>query len=940
MNIFLELNNSDREAKNVLYNLSGAIWREEYDLYEIPEDQFKLYPELKQLKQYTLDQARQRADKIRLATEGMQYTDEDQQEMNDRVYLDFVPPKYANWVANPDNGFTYDPIAHQYYTSAQIARLGRYKNRIIDMQRPHYLTGLDINNDKPTLGKSMLAVALNEKDYAKRQMFIARALVQCAKEKALGIEGAVTGYGQIFDAFDNAGLKLGFKENFERADSFISALKEMKSIKNLKDEDLLRQSEIIEKKCLANCYQEAAHNIQNAIEGNVRNLVRVTNQGHDFVIQNVNKLFSDYVHGVAANCNAQICAGTNGDVTFKQYQQFFNQNVDNLIKGLKEKTDLNDQEKLKKFAELSSQIRTMKAMTDKNANVIAVRTDKFVKDENKDLKLEKLQNEFDINNAEAESLLNAFVKNGLSKSRTMGVREFKTNTRVDLPKNAEPLYIVMSYDERKNLSPGLKRVLHTDPYNGALCVADTPENRQKFAQYLPKDEDIQKMVDYAKTLKKDICKYLSEAGVDVQQDQIKIDTERHNIENISYKLTIYENVPKIVIFDKTTNEQKEFELGNESNLKAENFKRDFAKAMNSQSAKEMQKRADVAKNINEMFTSDNMKHIAQTNLDFPYLKHTGISARDFGGYVDNYGAFDGYAFVNNKEATQTKTTIFMPMYNSAGKIINAMAISDNGKEEFIGGAPLKGTFSVPARYMKSNPKAFANSLSQVTAILVVKDPKSAALISKYATENTVVVSANTLDNVKYVAEKLAKQCPQAGIAILSDNNAMEAAQSGVNRSVHEAEHTARVVLRDLRPLARAYTPPLSTSELANGAVTYADAFKVCPEKVKEQITAICIETADNHIIAKSTRDFEQKEAKTLKEYLKRINKNAASLDHEVNGKNQSIEITDTVKNENTVKPAKTKTENKASEKINSQSTSKQESKESKEIKVSGSRRTL
>ena len=880
MNIFLELNNSDREAKNVLYNLSGAIWREEYDLYEIPEDQFKLYPELKQLKQYTLDQARQRADKIRLATEGMQYTDEDQQEMNDRVYLDFVPPKYANWVANPDNGFTYDPIAHQYYTSAQIARLGRYKNRIIDMQRPHYLTGLDINNDKPTLGKSMLAVALNEKDYAKRQMFIARALVQCAKEKALGIEGAVTGYGQI--------------------------------------------------------YQEAAHNIQNAIEGNVRNLVRVTNQGHDFVIQNVNKLFSDYVHGVAANCNAQICAGTNGDVAFKQYQQSFNQNVDNLIKGLKEKTDLNDQKKLKKFAELSSQIRTMKAMTDKNANVIAVRTDKFVKDnENKDLKLDKLQNEFDINNAEAESLLNAFVKNGLSKSRTMGVREFKTNTRVDLPKNAEPLYIVMSYDERKNLSPGLKRVLHTDPYNGALCVADTPENRQKFAQYLPKDEDIQKMVDYAKTLKKDICKYLSEAGVDVQQDQIKIDTERHNIENISYKLTIYENVPKIVIFDRNTNEQKEFELGNESNLKAENFKRDFAKAMNSQSAKEMQKRADVAKNINEMFTSDNMKHIAQTNLDFPYLKHTGISARDFGGYVDNYGAFDGYAFVNNKEATQTKTTIFMPMYNSAGKIINAMAISDNGKEEFIGGAPLKGTFSVPARYMKSNPKAFANSLSQATAILVVKDPKSAALISKYATENTVVVSANTLDNVKYVAEKLAKQCPQAGIAILSDNNAMEAAQSGVNRSVHEAEHTARVVLRDLRPLARAYTPPFSTSELANGAVTYADAFKVCPEKVKEQITAICIETADNHIIAKSTRDFEQKEAKTLKEYLKRINKNAASLDHEVNGKNQSIEITDTVKNENTVKPAKT--ENKASEKINSQSTSKQESKESK---VSGSRRTL
>ena len=65
-----------------------------------------------------------------------------------------------------------------------------------------------------------------------------------------------------------------------------------------------------------------------------------------------------------------------------------------------------------------------------------------------------------------------------------------------------------------------------------------------------------------------------------------------------------------------------------------------------------------------------------------------------------------------------------------------------------------------------------------------------------------------------------------------------------------------------------------------------------------------------------------------------ITKDASSLDHEVNGKNLSIEITDTVKNENTVKTSKTKAVNNISEKMSSQTPSKQEN------KVSGSRRTL
>lgn len=877
--VFLELNTSDREAKNVLNNLSKAYYREEYDLYELDENQFKLYPELKRLKQYTEEQARERAEKIKIATQGIKYTADDQLEMNDRVYLDYVPPKYSKWVANPENGFKYDNIAHQYYTTAAIAKISRYRNRILEMQRPHNLSGLDINQGEPTLGKSMLAIALNEKDYAKRQAFIARALVQCAKEKALGIKGAVNGYSEIFKAFDNAGIKLGYKDNYKKAEGYFNALHGFKKISKLKDEEFFKRSAQIEKECLGQCYQEAAHNIQNSIEGNLRNLAKSTNHGQDSMIQQMNKLMSDYAFGAATNANSQLC--TNGILTtpYNLYENKFKSDVKKLLSTLKNQISTDDHEKLDRYARFVSQVKTMQEMACKNGQVISSRTNNFIADhKDQELTLEELDEQFNLNNAEASSLLKAYEKQGFSKQRDMGAHEFKLNSKIDLPKNAEPLYIVMDYDERKHLPADLKRKLHSDPYCGALCVVDSPENRKAFAEYMPKQEDLDKMSAYAHTLLDDVAKHLTEEGATVDKSKLLLDDETHQLGALSYKFSTTEAVPKILIFNKNTNEQKEFEVGQESNLKFENFKKDFSKAMQSKNAMTRQSRISTAHAISENFTTDNMKLISETNLDFPYLKQSGISAKEFGGFIDNKGAFDGYAFVNNKEATQTKTTIFMPMYNASGKIINAMAISDNGKEEFIGGAPLKGTFSVPAKYMSSNPRSFAEKLNKAEAILIVEDPKSAAAISKCADSNTVVVSANTLDNMKYVAESLAKQCPRAGVAILSADESMKAATTKVNASVHEAEHTARFVLRDLRPLAKAYKPSFTQTELASGAVTFADEYKISPERMREHIESICLETADNHKISKATHEFEKNEAKKLNEYLKHLNNSIEKTD--------------------------------------------------------------
>ena len=876
MSIYLDVENSDREAYKILHTQTSAIWNEEFGLYEIDESQFKNFPELKRLKQYNYDQAKARAERIKLATIGNRYTIEEQQEMADRVYLDYVPPKYFNFVTNSPEIFTYDDKVHQYYTSAKIATSNkRFRNRIIETQRPRNMTGLDINNEVPTRGKTMLALALNEKDYAKRQVYIAHALTLCAKERAMGVPGAVSGYKEIFMAFNNAGLKLGYKDRYSKLEGYFASFNAYIQLNKLKpsDPEYISKSTALEKRALSSCFLEASNNVINAVEGNLRNITKITNRGSDFLISQTTKACSDYIHAVALVSNAKLCGADSNSEFMKtpmQLSRKFNNDLSKTITKLKSQIKEDNIAQIERFNKFSSQLKTMSKMSDEFAKEIDKHSEKMIAI-HKNSDLDTLNDLFIENLAKADSLIPAFEKHNLTKPRTMGEHEFNSDFKIELSKNQKPLYVVLSYDERQNLSKELKRELKTDPYNGALCVADNAENRIKFAEYLPNDNDIQKMSNYTKELKDDIYKHLTDNGLNLKKEDVIIDSEKHTVGNIIYQISTFNNTPKISIYNKETKEQKEYILGQDSYMKSENFKKDFFKAISSKNAKEWQKRIDTANKISDAFTSDNMLLTTKTNLDFPYLKNSGISAKEFGGYVDNTGVFSGYAFVNDKNATQTSTTIFLPMFNAGGQIINSMAISDNGHEEFIGGAPLKGTFSVPGKYMTSNPKEFSKTLSKAEAILIVHDPASAAAVAKCVDDKTVVVSSNTLDNLKYVAEKLAKQCPNAGIAILAENNAIDAATSKHNAGVYEAEHTARFVLRDLRPLAKAYLPPLNNTELSNGAKTFADAFKIKPDSVRERIAHICAETAENHKISHAVYEYEKKESLTLNQLLHNLN---------------------------------------------------------------------
>lgn len=903
--IFLEASKSDKEAINILNgSQTSAIWDHRYELYSIDENEYQLYPELKALKSYTLEQAKERGEKIKVAIQGLYHTEEEREEVAQRVYLDFVPLHLAHWVEDPDNGFKFDEIEHKYYCSKEFGYLN--KGLIQQCQNNKQFTVFDINFGKPTLGKELLAMAMNEGDYVKRQEILALAINECAKEKALGMSGAVSCYNEIYQVMKKAGHKVPFNESAKLCADFYNVAKAKSS--------LIRSSKVAtevfsdaEQKSLNNLGRRSVESINNRVEGQLLNLANAVNKiDNEEIIGRLNKIFADHLTSVSTKANFELRCGQKFydlDLANAGYNDGINKIIEAV--SLKYSNLKNNPDKVKEELNLISQIKSMKKITDDYAQLIDNRTVKVLSDPNNAEKsitndgylelndtLKKVNENINIhgslskpllnklcalNNGEAGQLMNVFAKKGFHKPKIIGSQPFTRDLNVELSPVEKPLYLVMDLDQRMKLSYEQRSKLKVDPFHGALCVADTLENRSMFAQFIPTDDDINKMKQYFVSLQETIAKHLNDAGIKIEAKDVSIDPKQHEQGNILYKINTFDSEPVLQIFDKNTNTQNEFKLGVENHIKFENFKKEFSRAMMAHNAKEMQTRAEVSDYIADNFTNGNMLSVNDTNRDFEYFKKLGIDITDIGGFVDKTGVYSGYIFEKDPLTVETNTSVFLPMVNAGGHIINALAIADNGKQEFVKGASMKGAFSLAGKYAKDpdiykDHKKFTELFKNAKSIIVTTDPISASAIAKYASAvpDAVVVSANTTSNLKYVAQSLAKQYPNAGIAIFGENNLREAGINGENIGVHEAEYTARVALRDLRPNAKAFMPPLTKEQYANGASTFADAEKLCPDSLQNYVIVACVETANNHTVLKNAESFEKQQISEIrKEEVKR-----------------------------------------------------------------------
>lgn len=904
--IYIEVTDNNREAKRMLNTqIESAKWVQEYGLYEIDRNELQFFPELLAMKQYTKEQAENRKKNIAIATSGLQYTQKDRIDLANRKYLDFVPVELARWVGDPENGFKFDPVAHLWYCDYELAQIARISKRIQRCIRPNKITPLDIGNGKPTLGKAMLARALNERDFAKRETFIALALNECAREKSLGVDGCVNNYNDIYRAFEKAGLKLGFRDSYRVSNDFYRAVNMQKKAALYKnDAELIAAYDQAEKKSKYKLLNHAATNIANSVEGQLYQLSK-TKRTPEEIIGIYGSLCKDYLLGIATLANAGLETGQDNPL-LKEHQLKFERNFNSFIAELvmrQRKLKLSDEEK-HNHELLIKQLKTMQEYTQRYSQDIKKRN---LDDLNSMLgriikggtvSRAEIEEKQALNNGEAGQLLGIFERLGYHTLKDIDSKPFERED-LELKSVNKPFYLVMDHEQRQSLSEEQKAKLFIDPFHGAICCDEA--DKDLFKEFLPSELDLQKMRDYSETLRDAITKHLVENGQDISPEKVILDFKAHKLGNLTYKFYTFATEPAIQIMNNDTGEQFEYKLGVETNLKFETFKQEFSKAMMTKNAFEMNDRMKVAEYIEDTFKSNKMQSVGNTDLDFPYFKQIGMAVDKLDAYIDLEGAYDGYVFENDKDNVQTKSTVFCPMYTTSGKIINALAISDSGKQEFMGGAPVKGAFSTTSKYLKAKDhngkeltgsEALVANLKTAKCIIVTTDPISAAAIAKYAPSDkenqTVVVSANTSSNLKNVAQNLARDFPEAGIAIFGENNVREAGLTGKNVGAHEAEHTARVALRDLRPTAKAYMPMFSRAEQGEGRCMFSELEQLKPEVLEKQVINAVIETITNQEVTNQYRnahsentqkDAEFKTAEKVLDDYAQLSKEAVALSY-------------------------------------------------------------
>lgn len=886
--IFIDVENNTDAVSILKTHCRSAKWDQKYRIWSVEDEEIQINPELLALKRYNAEQLEKKYSDIANIEIGLSHTYSDKRDMADRVYLDFINRSDLGFVADPTNGFRYDPSRETYYCSKEIAYLNTFNKRLVlRSQRRQEFTALDFGPSVATRGKGMLAKALNTDDDTTRLLFLAEAMVECAKEKAEGVEGAVS-YGQIVKECDRLGVNAGLKSAYMSSFTFFGnrlaySLNKFVSKSGI---DAERNSREIFYRQKAMAFNSVAGLVDDKVNSQLFQLSSLMREGRlspkrtiaetlamqdenkskrgylsqDEYIARIGNIFEDFVKSMAIHSNIIALGGT-PRLIWDQKIENFNHSLLNLVKSINGLHNISAEDR----AILIKQTNVMANITVKSVKTLMRENDEIMlKNGNMPLN-EKDYGKFEIRNLAYASSLSGMFKD-LGYRTVKNVMNPFEQTPLRVSSNVNVLYLVMSKDERQNLPKELREQLKTDVYHGALCVEDTPENRETFAQFMPNEDNIKHMNEYADKLENEMMEHLKNAGVDVskiteENKKAFFDGQVHKIGNVSFRFNTFSSEPMLEIGN------KKFKLAIKNGEDFEKYLRDSLKANETVNALKMEKRQRIGNKIKAVFENGSMVSVNDTNLDFPFCKKMGVSVKELGGFVDQKGVFDEVSFF--KEGTKTNTTVYLPMFSDSGRIVNTMAINDSGVQEFIKDAPMRGAFNVPPQrnYAGALSDNLPELLSKAKAIMICTDPLSAVAVAKHAPEGVVVVSAMTSSNIKYVAENLASKYPSAGIGVFADSSILQAGKTGTNTAVKLASQVKNI-LSASKPLTKVYDPPMDLQDLSEGKTTLYQASVSNPNLTREYIVNACIETISNQELQESVFNAEKKIIKESEEQLK------------------------------------------------------------------------
>ena len=812
MKRYFDFDGKNQQIAETLQSIDSCSFNKMFNLYEIEDYDLNEYEELKDLNTLTFEE---------LQAKVIENSKKQVKSINDRVYLDFVPFKFLEHIENHKSVFFYDSARKQYYIDINDAMLKQHFKVVSKCMQKKELTAIDFGEAVITPGREALATALNQKDPVKREVATAEALALCAKEYAYGVKGAISNFGEVIRANKMIGRELGFIESYSLAKSYYKAIYQARSEVNKQNARqkiatvTLITGEIIDDKTKetkvddivsAILKEQAAKNIKEPFSRRIAHALR--QKDYDTVLTLAGSAICDYVEGHTLLKQSKLALGQKSD---NHNNNAFMAQLTSTVLGAK---GSNDEKIITKILHMGHIASDKCVEIDQLINM-CVNTKRGVADPNNIPRLVSR-----VSNM-APDLRKYFLDKDFFKALEKNdSQKVKKNV---LSGKAEPLYLVANREQRKELNELHKDKLKVDEVYNVLCVEDTKENREIFAQFLPTASVEVKLDKSIEELRSKAVSSLKANGFDVEHNSLVTEKWVNDKKDKSkaYIVNMQSGVPRMQMIDRNGTLNETVILGHASAQEKQLIKENYERTELQKQALKLQQQADTAKVVRE-----NIVNLQSPDKEYvnTYLDKKGLKAADFkDALFDKSGKYT--ANLVSKTVNEMKDVLVLPMINGEGKVMSAQFIDAQGNKFFAKGAPFKGNFIAVSGY---------ESLKNANNILIAEGAATAASIAKMAPEGTAVVACLSANNMLNVTKVISSHFPHASIGLMADNDVKTAGVNKLNPGLNAAYSTVKALSVE-RPYMPVITPPLTLKQLMNGYTDFNDSYMLNPELCKKRI---------------------------------------------------------------------------------------------------------
>lgn len=811
--IFLH-ENEKREFLPLIQGLKTKKFIAETSYWEVDKNEIQNLPQLTQCQQLSYQEHSNFLKKLQEKSDeqAIAHTKEQIEEIQNRIYLDFVPQAERKWLEDKRTNAKFDSHNSKYYLDKADAIKPENINHVARCRRRAYIYANDFNDGPVTEGKALLANALNLNNAAQREIETAKALSVCAKEAAMGVPGAIKNFNEIVTANKMIGRKLSFLKSFSAAKSYYAEVIRFQN-GNILDKTKITNAALhsAELKATQTLVQNACNNVKAWLPSRLAYACK--NQNSDTAINLASQAFIDYVKAYSAETLFHWRG--NNFIKPQFNDQAFTKIVVDTLKGIA--PPLNKEQLEKVLAIAGATINQCQNIDIQYAKCINLMKEKIFSEDLKEF-TKDIENSSEI--LKTDLIKKQFFSNVESSKQNIAIHPYN--------KSVDPLYLnVSNWKEQQTLAQEYPDKIFRDPSKtDVLCVEDTEENRKLFNNFLPTQEYVPTFEKSLEDMQAKAIEALREHGYSIDSSNIKMDEHWHKDPKDKSKDYIINlsGVPRLTMYDHNGSLNETVKLGELSLEEKNKIKEIIIKNEQNAEALKLQEQVKKAQILRDKFNSIDKNAI----LEHPYIKAKGLEPTDFKGCLyDKDGTISDSLFLDkNKDRKLAPNSMIVPLVNSQGQITAAQRISEKGEKVFLSGK-IQGSFFPVGGYEK---------LKEAKTILIAEGIATAASIAKSVDKDVAVVACMTAINIESTTRELINKFPNAAFGICADNDIKSAGLEKINAGINYAERTCKY-LENERSELTVIKPPLTKKQLTQEKLTdFNDAFKANPALVKETLS--------------------------------------------------------------------------------------------------------